>query len=171
MSGCQFLKIFPLTWSPVPHSNSTCHSVCQPCLKPPLRQGAWEVHSISGVSNTECIHLRAEPHQDPGRSPSCSPGHGSHRVEGEGTDRSRVGSRTQTFGTTGRGKLSRRHTERCPPYHHPEVFLSMAPALHCIQILCSVNKKQLGWRQPFYPAMGPRGRWDGRAGGPRRAPR
>lgn len=45
--------IFSLPWSPVPQPNSICRSACQSCLKPLLKQGAQEVHSISGIFNTE----------------------------------------------------------------------------------------------------------------------
>lgn len=54
--------IFSLPWSPKPQPKSICHSTCQSCLKPPLRQGAREVHSTSGISDTECAHLRTELH-------------------------------------------------------------------------------------------------------------
>lgn len=54
--------IFSLPWSPMPQPNSICHPTCQSCLKPLLRQGAQEVHSTSGIADTECAHLRTELH-------------------------------------------------------------------------------------------------------------
>lgn len=59
--------------------------------------------------------------------------------------------------------MSRRH-RKVPRYHHPDIFLGTAPALHSIQIVCSLKEKQLGWKQPFCPALGVRGRWGARQG-------
>lgn len=61
----------------------------------------------------------------------------------------------QTFGTTGRGVHK---THRKVPPASPEVVLGTAPALHPIQILCSLKAKGLGRKQPFHPALGPRDR-------------
>lgn len=90
------------------------------------------------------------------------------RAEKEGTDRSRAEPRMQTFGTTGRAgnELSRRHS-RVPPFRHPEVFLSTAPALPSIQILCSV--RETAGREAAWPSCwGAQGQVAGRAGSPRR---
>lgn len=106
--------VFSLRWRPLPHPpNSICHYICQSGLKSPLRQGAWEEQSTTWISNTECTHLRTEPLQYTGGSPAASPGHDSHRAP-EGTDCSSTESKMQTFGTTGRSNVFKRHAERCP---------------------------------------------------------
>lgn len=71
------------------------------------------MHTIADISNTECAHLTTGPQEGP---PAASPGHDNHRVEKEGTDKSRAVPRMQSFGTTARvgDDLSRRHTARCP---------------------------------------------------------
>lgn len=78
---------------------------------------------------------------------------------------SRTESRRQPFGTTGRGNVCRRRTEKCP-LATTRTPSSAAPALRSIQILRSLKEKQQGRKPPFHPALGVRGRWGTRQGAP-----
>lgn len=150
----------------MPQPNSICHYVCHSCLKPPRRRGVWEVHSTSCISNTEYVHLRIDSPLVPRRVPKwLVQGMAVTEWRRTGWTGAELNPGCKPLAPQG-GVTYPEDKQKGAPLPPPRDLPRHGTCSPFHTNPLQPQGETAGWKQPFRPALGLRGRWGGSAGSP-----